>query len=94
MVEGLVEEETIVFVVQYPLNTGSWGDDLEVVLGDRGAGVRVMAEGAACAIRFARAQALELGSDDPVVVLTGLSRGGGPATHAALFWSDPRGTLG
>jgi hypothetical protein len=44
-----------------------------------------MADGAACAIRFARARASELGSDNPVVVLTGLSRGGGPATHAAMF---------
>jgi acetyl esterase/lipase len=44
-----------------------------------------MAESAACAIRFARAQASQLGSDDPVVVLTGPSGGGGVAAHVALF---------
>ena len=86
MVEDLAEEGAIVFVVQYPLVTmSSWDDPGEVILGNHGAGARAMAEGVACAIRFAREQASELGSDDPVVVLSGFSFGGGIAAHVALF---------
>ena len=86
LVEDLAEEGAIVFVVQYPLVTiSSWDDPDEVILGNHGAGARAMAEGVACAIRFARAQASELGSDDPVVMLSGFSLGGGIAAHVALF---------
>jgi hypothetical protein len=86
MIEDLAEEGAIVFVVQYPLVTiSSWDDPNEVIFGNHGAGARAMAEGVACAIRFARTQASELGSDDPVVVLSGFSLGGGIAAHVALF---------
>jgi len=52
---------------------------------DHGALIRARAEAIACKIRYARARAAELGSDDPVVVLGGFSAGGGLATHVALF---------
>ncbi len=54
-------------------------------LGDHGAHIRAQAEATACAIRFARGRASELGSDDPVVVVAGLSQPGGLAAHVALF---------
>ena len=47
--------------------------------------VRASAEKFGCAIRLARVRAAELGNDDPVVVLTGVSFGGGTATQVALF---------
>ncbi len=84
MVEGLVEEGAIVFVVQYAL-VRRVASSMLPDPSDHGANIRAMAESAACAIRFARAQASQLGSDDPVVVLTGFSGGGGVAAHTALF---------
>lgn len=86
VVKDLVEEGAIVFVVQYPLVVNPGGSQaVEAMLGDHGAGARAMAESVACATRFARARASELGSDDPVVAVTGFSLGGGVAAHAALF---------
>ncbi len=58
------------------------------LLADHGAVARAQADSLACAIRFARARASELGSDDPVVALTSFSWGGGLAAHAALFGSN------
>ncbi len=58
------------------------------VLADHGAVARAQADSMACAIRFARARAAELGSDDPAVVLTSFSWGGALAAHAALFGTD------
>jgi acetyl esterase/lipase len=46
-----------------------------------------MGESVACAIHFARERASELGSDEPNVVLSGFSGGGGPAAHTALLGS-------
>jgi acetyl esterase/lipase len=81
MVEGLVDAGALVFVVQYPgADSGP-----EKILSDHGADARAKAESVACAIYFARAKASDLGNNDPVVVLTGVSNGGGLATHAALF---------
>jgi predicted esterase len=81
LVEGLVEEGAIMFVVRYARgHAGGYS-----ILSDHGAAARAMAESVACAIHFAREQALELGSDDQHVVLTGFSLGGGVAVHAALF---------
>jgi predicted esterase len=85
MVEGLVEEGAIVFVVQFALVRRISPATILPDPSDHGANIRAMAESVACAIRFARAQASQLGSDDPVVVLTGFSGGGGPAAHTALF---------
>jgi hypothetical protein len=51
---------------------------------DHGANLRATADSAACAIRFARERAADLGSTDPVVVLVGFSGGGGVAAIAAL----------
>jgi len=50
-----------------------------------GAHIRAQAEMCACAIRFARARASELGNDDPRVVLVGCSQGAGMMAHVALF---------
>lgn len=60
-------------------------DVAERHLSNHGAHIRAQAEATACAIRFVRARAAELGSDNPTVVLTGFSEGGGIAAHAALF---------
>ena len=54
------------------------------VVGDPAA-LRAAAEQYACAIRFARARAAELGNEDPHVVLTGFSRFGATATHIGLL---------
>jgi acetyl esterase/lipase len=84
MVEGLVEEGAFVFGVRYAFS----GSGPEQVLADHGAVAGAMAESVACAVNFARAQASKFGNDDPVVVLTGLSNGGGLAAHVALFGAD------
>ena len=84
LVEALTDEGALVFVVRY----AALHSDPEQVLADRGADARAMAESVACAINYARAQASEFGNNDPVVVLTGLSNGGGLAAHAALFGAD------
>ncbi|MDJ0665448.1 MAG: hypothetical protein QNJ75_12925 [Acidimicrobiia bacterium] len=84
MVEGLVEGGAIVFIAEYAL-VDRVSSAVLPDPSDHGANIRAMAESAACAIRFARARAAELGSDDPVVVLSGFSGGGGVATHTALF---------
>lgn len=52
---------------------------------DHGALIRAQAEATACKIRFARARASELGSDDPIVVNGGFSAGAGLSAHVALF---------
>ena len=88
LVEGLVEEGALVFVVRYPLIRSSHQEMVDGVLGDHGAGARAVAEGVACAINFAQVRASELGSDDPVVALTGFSAGGGVAAYVALFGAD------
>lgn len=79
--EGLVDMGVIVFNVELG---GSFGS-AEEILSNRGAAIRAMAEQLACAIRFAREQASQLGSDDPTVVLAAFSTEGGLAAHAALF---------
>jgi hypothetical protein len=81
LVDGLIEEGTIVFVA-WP---AGYGGGPEQILSDHGANIRAMADSIACAIRFAREQASERDSTDPVVVLTGLGGAGGVAAHAALF---------
>jgi len=68
---------------------------------EHGALIRAYAEATACKIRYARARAAELGSDDPIVVLGGFSAGAGPAAHVALFgdtleerWDEFAATVG
>ena len=80
VVDGLVEEGTIVFVA-WPAGYGG----PEQILSGHGADIRAMADSVVCAIRFAREQASERDSTDPVVVLTGFGGAGGVAAHAALF---------
>lgn len=81
VVDGLVDEGTVVFVAWV---TG-YGGGPEEILGDHGVNIRAMADSVACAIRFARERASEHDSADPVVVLTGFGGVGGVAAHAALF---------
>ena len=89
MVDRLVEEGALVFVVRYPLiRSPSTLELVDGLLSDHGAGARAIAEGVACAARFTQVRASELGSDDPVVALTGFSAGGGVAAYAALFGAD------
>ncbi len=68
---------------------------------DHGALIRAHADAIGCKIRYARARAFELGSDEPIVVLGGFSAGGGLATHVALFgdtleqrWDEFAATVG
>ena len=83
-VDGLTEGGAIVFVAEMP----ELGGATYLVFKDGGAGARVLADSAACAIRTARTQAAALGSEDPVVVLSGLSLKGGVAAHAAPAGAD------
>jgi hypothetical protein len=84
--EALAEEGAIVPLDNVEIGDPPDNDDEGVrFLGDHGAWVRLGAEVMACEIRFARARASELGSDDPIVVLGGHSQGGGVTAHVALF---------
>lgn len=60
-------------------------DTEAAILGGHGIVIRENAEEYACVMHFARARAAELGSPDPIVVLTGFSQDGGTVAHAALF---------
>jgi acetyl esterase/lipase len=84
VLEPLAEAGAIVFHVR-PAQRAA---EATTLLADHGAVARAQADSMACAIRFARVRASELGSDDPVVVLTSFSWGGGLAAHAALFGTD------
>lgn len=84
VLEPLVEAGAIVFQVR----SARQAAEATTLLADHGADARAQADSMACAIRFARARASELGSDDPAVVLTSFSWGGGLAAHAALFGTD------
>jgi acetyl esterase/lipase len=81
LVEALNGEGALVFVVR----VAAFEAGPDVVLSDHGVRARATGDSVACAIRFARARVSDLGSDDPMVVLTGLSMGGGIAAHVALF---------
>ncbi|MDJ0925699.1 MAG: hypothetical protein QNJ77_14180 [Acidimicrobiia bacterium] len=81
IVAGLADEGTFVFVVRYAASNSN----SEKILADHGADAGAQAESVACAIKYARAQASNFGTNDPVVVLTGFSNGGGLGAHAALF---------
>jgi len=83
-VDGLVEAGAMVFVAEPP----NLGGATYAVFKDGGSGARVQADAAACAIRSARTLASEWGSEDPVVVLSGHSLGGGVAAHVALAGAD------
>lgn len=84
VVEPLVESGVIVGFVRTVRPTAGG----TTLLADHGAVARAQADSMACAIRLARAQASEFGSEDPVVVLTAFSWGGGLAAHVALFGED------
>lgn len=81
---SLVDEGMIVFDVSDDAHLGEGPGGAEAWVNDRAA-MRATAERLACAIRFVRARASELGNDDPIVVLTGVSLGGAVATHVGLF---------
>ena len=81
LAEGLVAEGAIVVYPELKQSAVS----PEEFLSDNGGAVRAMADQLACAIHFARERASELGSDDPIVALTGFSLDGGYSAHAALF---------
>ena len=83
--QDLVAQGVMVFVPDYPDMT------FAAAIQNQGAGYRAMAESAACAIHYARARAADLGSDDPVVVVSGFSLGGAAAAHAALFGANLEG---
>jgi predicted esterase len=84
LLEGLIENGALVFVVGYAASTSG----PEAILAEGSVYVRAMADSVACAMHMVRDRAAQLGSADPVVVLTGFSMGGAPAAHAALFGSD------
>jgi predicted esterase len=84
VLEPLAEEGAIVFLVRY----AQLDANVESLLADHGAAARAQADSMVCAIRFARARASDLGSDDPAVALASFSWGGALAAHAALFGSD------
>jgi hypothetical protein len=95
--EALADEGMIVVTIGDDDHLGGWPPPAEnpfpvddaheeaVAYNDRGAPIRELADRFACAIRFARVRASELGNDDPTVVLTGFSGGAGIAVHVALF---------
>lgn len=85
MVDDLVEEGMIVVVIDdfEPPDELSGGP--EEMTSDHGATFRAFGEMNACAIRFARARAAELGSEEPIVVLSSFSAGAGMLAQTALF---------
>ena len=76
--EMFAEQGAIAVVPQVRMRTPT------EVVGDPAA-MRATVEQFACAVRFARAHAAELGNEDPHVVLTGYSRFGATATHVGLL---------
>ena len=72
------KQGAIVFVIDYPVMS------LSYVILINGRGYRELTETVACAIRFARAGVLDLGSDAKRVTLAGFSFGGGVGSHVAL----------
>lgn len=83
-VEPLVEDGVIVVSVRTVRPTAG----ATTLLADHGAVARAQADSMACAIRVARVRASEFGSEEPVVVLTAFSWGGGLAAHVALSGAD------
>ncbi len=99
--ERIAQEGAIGVLVHAGVEEAESGELAEPRLGDHGAFIRAQAEQTACAIRFARARAAELGSDDPIVVIGGFSEYGGVAAHVALFgarleerWDEFAATVG
>ncbi len=84
LVDRLVEEGAIVAFVRTARPTAG----AVTLLAGHGAVARAQADSMVCAMRFVRSRASDLGSDDPVVALTGFSWGGGLAAHVALFGAD------
>jgi len=81
-VDDLVEQGVIVVTIDpddLPGDEGPGGPE-EIV-----AARQDPPESLECAIRFARARASEVGNDDPTVVLSGVSFGGGLAVQVGLF---------
>jgi dienelactone hydrolase len=75
---AIAEQGAIVFAIDYP-----WIHPQLAIRGN-GKGYREMADIVACAIRFARARASDLGMDTAPVVITGFCGGGAVASHVAL----------
>ena len=78
--KALAKQGVSVFVVNIP---DRWPD---LQLHPDPTLLRTMAEAVACAVRFARGS--EYGSETAPLVLTGLSRHGGTASHVALVGED------
>jgi predicted esterase len=78
LAQAITERSVMVFVVDYPMTSPA-----HAIL-YRGKGYREIAETVACAIRFARAAALESGNEAPFLAISGFSLGGGVAAHNAL----------
>jgi hypothetical protein len=88
-IERLVEEGVIVVnVTEEPDSTGVPVVGPDQPMPDNRVGFRFTAETFACAIRFARDQAAELGDSDPTLALMSLSLGGGFVAHVALFGAE------
>ena len=89
--EGFEEIELLVAEGVMVVNVDDFGPPIPPVgpdQPDNRAPLRGGAEAFACAIRFARERAFELGTDDPTVALMSLSVGGGGVAHVALFGSE------
>jgi len=87
VVAGLVNQGVIVAYVpdQSDPTAPDTDDVVHDMISDHGAHIRATDELWACAIRYARARASELGSTDPVVALTGFSAGAAGAARVGLL---------
>jgi predicted esterase len=77
--QAIAEQGAIVFNIDYP------DIDPSVACLNKGKGHRELDEIVACAVRFARVKASDLGSDAPPLAIAGFSWGGGVASHVALM---------
>jgi hypothetical protein len=79
LAQAISEQGAIVFVIDYPNERHP-----TMAILDNGKGYREMADTVACAIRFARARASDIGMDTAPVVIAGFCLGGGVGSHVAL----------
>ncbi len=77
--QAIAEQGAIVLNIEYPHL------DPSVAIVNHGRGHRILDEIVACAVRFGRSEAAELGSDKAPVALAGFAYGGGVASHVALM---------
>lgn len=79
---ALAETGVTVFVISYPDTSP------KAAIEGNARGYREMTEVAACALRFARARALEDGNNAPTLTIVGFSLGGGIGSYVALVEED------